>query len=113
MSFKSRDNCTSFLFLFFRKEQYDDWNKVHPLAVDDIVMKTTILAVFVYCIIVIIHEKYSNQIHDNLILSYNIKFLSGTLNVILMFLILIKSFGWLLLIYHPNDVVGKGDNELA
>ena len=59
--------------------KHQDWNNIHPLALDNIAMKTTTLTIFVCCKVVIIHEKYSNQIGDYLIISYNIRFLSGTL----------------------------------
>ena len=79
--------------------KHGDWNNLHPFAVDNIAMKTTIIAVLVYSTIVIIHEKFNSDIWDHyLIISYNIRFLSGTLAVTTMSLILIEPFGWLLLI---------------
>ena len=79
--------------------KHGDWNNLHPLAVDNIAMKTTIIAVLVYSTIVIIHEMFNSDIGDHyLIISYNIRFLSGTLVVTTMSLILIEPFGWLLLI---------------
>ena len=78
-------------------EKYDDWNDVPPLAVDNIAMKTTLLSVFVYFTIVIIHENISTHIRGYITITNNIRFLSGTLAIASMFLILIQSFGWLLL----------------
>ena len=75
------------------------WNNLHPLAVDNIAMKTTIIAAFVYCLVVMIHERFNSDIGDHyLIISYNIRFLSGTLAVTTLYLIAIQPFGWLLLI---------------
>ena len=78
-------------------QKYDDRNNVHPLAVHNIAMKTSLLSVFVYFTVVIIHEKISTHIRDYITITNNIRFLSGTLAVSSMFLILIQSFGWLLL----------------
>ena len=79
-------------------QKYDDWNNVHPLAVENIAMKTTLLSIFVYFIIVIIHENIITHICGYITMTDNIRFLSGTLALTSMFLILIQSFGWLLLI---------------
>ena len=55
-------------------EKYDDWNNVHPLVMDNIAMKTTLLLVFVYFTIVIIHEKISTHIRDYITITNNIRF---------------------------------------
>ena len=73
--------------------KHGDWNNLHPLAVDNIAMKTTIIAVFVYSKVVIIHEKFNGDIGDHyLIISYNIRFLSGTLTMTTMSSILFEPF---------------------
>ena len=78
--------------------KHNDWNTLSPFALDRIAMRTTILAVFVYCMVVIIHERFSPQISSYITISNNIRFLSGTLAMTSMFLILVPAFGWLLLV---------------
>ena len=67
------------------------------LVVHNIAMKTTLLSIFVYFTVVIIHEKISTHIRDYITITNNIRFLSGTLAMSSMFLILIQYFCWLLL----------------
>ena len=45
--------------------KHGDWNNLHPLAVDNIAMKATIIAVLVYSMVVIIHEKFNSDIGDH------------------------------------------------
>ena len=73
----------NYLIIVLTVVNHDDWNNVPLFALDNNAMRNT---VFVYCKVVIIHEKGNNQISDYLILSYNIRFLSRTLTLISMFL---------------------------
>ena len=87
-----------FLFLLafmgtFVAIKHGGWNNLHPLAMDIIASKTTIIAVLVYSMVVMSHEKHDNDMGDYLIISYNIRFLSATLAVTTLSLILIQPFG--------------------
>lgn len=76
-----------------------DWKNDSAFTRDHIAIRMMILAMFIYCMIVTIQEKFSTQIPaDHHTIVGNIRFLSGTLALTSMFLILTPQFGWLLLI---------------
>ena len=66
--------------------KYEYWKDVSAFSLDNIVQQTTVVAIFIYCTIVLtIQEKFNTQISNHLsTIIGNIRFLSGILPLVLL-----------------------------